>query len=237
MQIDTASKIQVGRRVRFFAGYGGLDGEGLIVAVHGTPNPGPTPTVLNGIGRVMRQGDCHVDVVLFDGRRRDRINQASLDGIGIGYRLLDRVHGPALVQKVLELAAQREVDEQLAKHKAAADLIDREAARVIERAPLFYWNGIKDAKGEKLQKAWYSLSTLNGYPEGTITIYARDYTRFSDLVRECFTVHNDTDVMTDYFDSDDVRVIPQHPLYAQVRAAWEAQEAHREKRAAKRGAR
>ncbi len=31
-----------------------------------------------------------------------------------------------------------------------------EATRVISDAPVFVFNGIKDARGEKLQKAWFS---------------------------------------------------------------------------------
>lgn len=40
-----------------------------------------------------------------------------------------------------------------------------------------------------------------------------------------FTVENDSDPMTDYFENDSIRVAPTHPLYAAVNAAWEAQEA------------
>ena len=57
---------------------------------------------------------------------------------------------------------------------------------------------------------------------------------FSAKVRQCFNVQNDTDTMTDYFDSDRIRVIPSHPLYGAVKAALNAQDAHRARRAAKR---
>lgn len=108
-----------------------------------------------------------------------------------------------------------------------------------ENAPRFYWNGIRDAKGTQLQRCWYSDMGPHGsvsgkYPAHTITIYARDYDGFSKRVCECFVVENDSDVMTDYFDKDHIRVVPTHPLYPQVKAALEAQTAHREKRAAKR---
>ena len=100
---------------------------------------------------------------------------------------------------------------------------------------MFYFNGIKDGKGSKLQKAWFSLGGLTSkYPAETITIYARDYCRFSEKVRACFSVQNDTDTMTDYFDSDRIRVIPSHPLYPAVQAAMRAQDAHREKTRARR---
>lgn len=229
-----ASKIEVGRGVYFSAGYGSTDGHGVIVAVHGTPNPEPAQTIHGGIGRIRRRSDCTVDVILFDGRRLSGVNQCGIDAVGIGIKLRDEVHSAATVANAHQLAAKRTADEELAKVSARDAFERNEAARVITTAPLFYWNGIKDAKGEKLQRCWYSASSMLDKPEGTITIYARDYARFSDLVRSCFAVQNDTDIMVDYFDNDRIRVIPAHPLYPQVRAAMDACKAHSDKRAAKR---
>lgn len=87
----------------------------------------------------------------------------------------------------------------------------------------FFYNGIKVGKGS-LQKAHYSLGNLRNHPDETITIYAREYTRFSAEIREAFKVENDTDTMTDYFEHDRIRVEPSHPMYAVVKAAWEKQE-------------
>lgn len=220
-------RIQIGRRVRFFAGYGNHDGEGLIVAVHGEPNPAPPQTFFGGVGRV----DCKVDVILFDGRRMLDIHQCSIDAPGIGIKLLDRVHGPALIEVAKRNAAKYAADQVLAAAKAAEDFKRNEAARVIENPPLFYWNGIKDAKGQKLQPCWYS----GGQPGEAITIYATKYRDFSAAVRACFKVENNSDLMTDYFEQDRILVIPEHPLYAKVMEALEAQEAHRDKVRAKRG--
>jgi hypothetical protein len=89
----------------------------------------------------------------------------------------------------------------------------------------FFYNGIKGSDG-KLQKVNYSEGALLNHPEGTITIYARDYIRFSAEVREAFTVENNSDSMTDYFEQDRIRVVPSHPLYAQVKAAVEKRKAH-----------
>ena len=89
----------------------------------------------------------------------------------------------------------------------------------------FFYNGIK-ANGGKLQKAHFSDSPLHNRPAGTITIYARDYSRFSAEIREAFTVENDTDSMTDYFENDRIRVEPNYPLYAEVKKAVDAQAAH-----------
>jgi hypothetical protein len=82
----------------------------------------------------------------------------------------------------------------------------------------FFYNGIKDNGGE-LQKCSYSESQLISYPAGTITIYAKHYARFSAGIKAAFTVENNTDGMTDYFENDKIRVVPTHPLYAEVLAA------------------
>lgn len=221
-----ASRIHVGRVVKFWAGYGGTDGMGAIVAVHGTPNPEPDPNT-RGVLRVIRSADCVVDVILFDGRELYGIHQCSIDRPGIGIKLQDDVM--ADVSHLPDLAAERKAAEAVKAARERAESEAREAARKIEHAPLFYWNGIKDDKGGKLQKCFYSDGPLRGFPEGTITIYARDYRHFSKLVHECFEVHNATDTMTDYFDDDVIRVIPAHPLYAAVKAAHAQGEAHNEK--------
>lgn len=232
----TASNIEVGRLVHFFAGYGSIDGDGLIYAVHGTPNPEPARSIFGGVGRVIRANDCQVDVVLFDGRTLKGINQCGIDRPGIGIKLTHGVAGPEVIEAALQNAEKYEADKEAARIKARSDFEANEAARKIERAPIFYYNGIRDEKGAKLQPCWYSKGDLLTYPAGTITIYARDYNRFSQLVANCFAVTNDTDTQVDYFDKDHIRVIPAHPLYPKVLAAFEANIAHQNKRCAKREA-
>lgn len=101
----------------------------------------------------------------------------------------------------------------------------------------FLWNGIK-VNGGKLQKASFSMpgsyAPWSGLPEGTITIYAKGSRRFSAEIGEAFEVQNDTDYMTDYFESDRIRVKPDHPLYVQVLAAVKASDEHHAKMQAKR---
>lgn len=96
----------------------------------------------------------------------------------------------------------------------------------------FYWNGIKDSGG-KLQTCHYSIGALSHHPENTITIYSREYTPLSAGIKAAFTVENKSDSMTDYFEKDIIRVLPDHPLYAQVFVAMQAQDAHNKRRAAK----
>jgi len=97
----------------------------------------------------------------------------------------------------------------------------------------FYWNGIKASDG-KLQRCSYSGGPYIGYPDGTVTVYAKDYRRFSAEVREASTVENGTDTQTDYFENDRFRVQPGHHLYDAIREAMKAGEAHRERQHAKR---
>ncbi len=96
----------------------------------------------------------------------------------------------------------------------------------------FFYNGIKGENG-KLQRCFYSNGALLHHPEGTITIYSREYSRFSADIQAAFTVENASDSMSDYFEKDSIRVMPSHPLYSQVLAALKAMEAHNEKRHAK----
>lgn len=96
----------------------------------------------------------------------------------------------------------------------------------------FYWNGIKENGGE-LQRAHYSIGALLNHPAGTITIYGRDYKSFSAGIQAAFNVENASDMRTDYFEQDHIRVEPSHPLYAQVHAAWVAHDGHNKRRSAK----
>ena len=96
----------------------------------------------------------------------------------------------------------------------------------------FFWNGIKGSDG-KMQFASFSDGKLTNHPEGTLTIYAdqrKGTCRFKGEVCEAFEIKNDSDSMTDYFETDSIRVLPSHPLYNQVKAALAARKAHFDKR-------
>lgn len=97
----------------------------------------------------------------------------------------------------------------------------------------FYWNGIKENSG-KLQLASYSDDSYRRERDGVITIYAKHYRRFSDGISKAFTVENGTEIQSDYFENDRIRVAPTHPLYAEVLKACEAKKVHDQKRWAKR---
>jgi hypothetical protein len=86
----------------------------------------------------------------------------------------------------------------------------------------FIWNGIK--LDGKLYRAHYSLGGVIGQPAETITIYAKDYIRFPAIAG--FTVQNDSDIMTDYHETDRIRVGPDNPHYEAVKAALNAANKH-----------
>jgi hypothetical protein len=86
----------------------------------------------------------------------------------------------------------------------------------------FIWNGIKI--DGKLYRARYSPGEVVGQPGGTITIYAKDYIRFPIIAG--LTVQNDSDIMTDYHETDRIRVRPDNPHYAAVKAALNAANKH-----------
>lgn len=75
----------------------------------------------------------------------------------------------------------------------------------------FFWNGIK-VNGGKLIRCFYFTDSKSD----SVTISARDY---DHLPRDLFTVKNETDLYTDYFDSDSATLTPAHPLYKYARAA------------------
>lgn len=99
--------------------------------------------------------------------------------------------------------------------------------------PIFYYNGIKDAKGAKLQKATYSAGGFRSFPEGTVCIYGKNYRSFSQAIRASLAVTNDTDSQSDYFCNDHIYVLPDHPLHKEVLAAYTKQQTHRAKRNAR----
>ena len=83
-----------------------------------------------------------------------------------------------------------------------------------------YWNGIK-IDGGKLIRCGYSLNNnADGAP--SVSIYARDY---NNLPRDLFTVENDSDSYSDYFEEDHARLGPDHPLFKYFRYAAEKAQA------------
>jgi len=66
----------------------------------------------------------------------------------------------------------------------------------------------------KYIRAWYSEGKLIDAPEGTITIYAKDYG--NQLPKELKPL-NYTDSQTDYFDKDKARIRPDNKYYKEIK--------------------
>jgi len=85
----------------------------------------------------------------------------------------------------------------------------------------FMYNGIK--VGGELYKAHYAQGNYTNFPQGTITIYAREYRHFPRIVG--LFIENNSDMMIDYFVKDRVRVMPNNKYFPAVLAAYEKQQA------------
>lgn len=81
----------------------------------------------------------------------------------------------------------------------------------------FFYNGIKINGENKLIRCFYSLDNSTRESGPCVTIYAKGYG--GQLPGDLFAVENDTDLMTDYFDTDSATLTPAHPLYPYARAA------------------
>lgn len=79
------------------------------------------------------------------------------------------------------------------------------------------WTPSEDRKSWEFNGCWYSPTVKNGTVE-SITIRANDYCKHIPLGYG-FGVQNDSDVMTDYFETDRANVTPDHPLFKFVAAA------------------
>ena len=82
----------------------------------------------------------------------------------------------------------------------------------------FYYNGIRVNGEKKLIKLYYSLDN-NADHAPSVSLDVADYS--GSLPRDLFEVYNDTDIYTDYFDSDHAYLTPEHPLYKYARFAAE----------------
>ncbi|AAF84463.1 hypothetical protein XF_1654 [Xylella fastidiosa 9a5c] len=103
-----------------------------------------------------------------------------------------------------------------------------------KKAPLFCREGIRDEEDSELQEVVYSESYDHTFPDPqgryVVTIFAFHLDDFSPLVRSWFEDGPHSNIKG--FDrrildtKRRINVAPAHPLYLQVKAAYEAQEAH-----------
>lgn len=111
--------------------------------------------------------------------------------------------------------AVRRLTERADRCTAAAERLSASATKPAEKEPekgiRFYYNGIK-VDGGKLIPCFYNLDSI----DGSVSISARNY---DHLPAQYFTVKNDSDPYTDYFDSDRATLDKSHPLYRFARFA------------------
>lgn len=89
----------------------------------------------------------------------------------------------------------------------------------------FLWNGLKVDR--KLYRCSYSdgpYTETSGLPEGTITMYEKDYVSIPRI--EGLNVSNDSDIMTDYFAKDVIRILPGSPFYKEAKEALKSSKIH-----------
>lgn len=94
-----------------------------------------------------------------------------------------------------------------------AERLEQAAQPVAEKyiPPLtFTADGLK-INGGRVAPAHYGITRDDDGTPNAVTIYARDYG--ADFPREWLDVRNDTDSMTDYFDTDHATITPEHPLF------------------------
>lgn len=80
----------------------------------------------------------------------------------------------------------------------------------------FYYNGLRLNGSRALVKCSYSIDNSRRTDSPCVTITAE---RGGSLPRDLFPVENETDLMTDYFDTDHATITAAHPLYPFARAA------------------
>lgn len=93
----------------------------------------------------------------------------------------------------------------------------------------FVWNGIK-VDGELYKASYYKsgYTAASGLDQETITVYGKDYKPLPRI--DGMEIENDTEIMTDYFENDRMRIAPGKKYYEEALEAYKAQELHMEKR-------
>lgn len=81
----------------------------------------------------------------------------------------------------------------------------------------FFWNGIRVNGDKKLIRCFYSIDNDARVKGPCVSLSVRGYS--DDLPRDVFAVENDTDLYTDYFDTDRALLTPSHPIYKYARRA------------------
>jgi len=80
----------------------------------------------------------------------------------------------------------------------------------------FFYNGLKVSEGALIKGHWSLIEAwvnAGRQIETHIVMYCRDYASLPEAVRNEFKVENNTDITTDYFEQDRVRIHMSHPRF------------------------
>jgi hypothetical protein len=75
--------------------------------------------------------------------------------------------------------------------------------------------------GTRVGVHYFAGPWVPGVEPGLIKIRPRRAYRFPASFAALFEIENNSDIQTDYFERDCIRVLPDHPLYAAVKQAAE----------------
>lgn len=95
-------------------------------------------------------------------------------------------------------------------------------------AARYHFNGIK-IDGGPLSKGHWSFTrswttVTDRVIPNQLTLYGKDLNDFDPAVSKLFTVENDTDGMTDYYEDDRIRIPADHPEFPAAIQAWAKQQ-------------
>lgn len=86
----------------------------------------------------------------------------------------------------------------------------------------FMYNGIK-INGKLIKGSWSYGDFINKNIKATFYMNGYDFNS-SKILRECFKVENESDIMTDYFEEDKIRFFVNDKNLEEVKKAWQKQE-------------
>ena len=157
--------------------------------------------------------------IMFNGKPSEAVREA-LKGLKFRWHNVKRIwYGYASEEAAREAIEGKKATQGAGKAKKAEKA--SKAAGTPQERIKFYWNGIK-VNGGNLIKCSYSASDYNGVK--SVGIYADGYG--AELPRDLFDVKNETDVYTDYFDTDKAYIEESSPLYKYALYAAQSYDMH-----------
>lgn len=105
----STKNLQVGSRIYYTGDVCNAGSGGIVVAIHGEPTGREPETIGGGVGVAIMGDSAMFDIVLDDGRRRDRVREEAFFGIGHRFEIdgaVDKGQAAQMVAKADAKAAQ-----------------------------------------------------------------------------------------------------------------------------------